>query len=236
MKRSTAAKLGITAQLLFVASWLVFGFFQGSTYSWRAHSISDMYAQTAQHGLILALILTVCGLATIIFVLFALLPNIRQYSKSKLAKAGAILLTLSVFGLGNLLAPFERLACRIADQGCTSSQQVSTLGGRLDSNLTFFGILFLILALFFIGYGLHKAAGGWTLYTRYVRAGGFALVALLLVEGFVTESFSGVTRTSSRSSWRSGDCSDRFRCAESRIGCEKRCNHVKYLCYTAVAL
>jgi hypothetical protein len=48
----------------------------------------------------------------------------------------AVLLALSVYGVGDLLSPFEREACRLADPGCTASDQAANAGGILDSLIT----------------------------------------------------------------------------------------------------
>jgi hypothetical protein len=40
-----------------------------------------------------------------------------------------VLLALSVVGLGDLLTVTERLACRMADPGCTAAAQIAAASG-----------------------------------------------------------------------------------------------------------
>src|SRR4051794_26207257 len=118
---------GFAAQVAFVASWLLAAAWQGDGYSVTAHTISDMYAVTAPGGLILVVVLTLCGLATALFALLSVRPVLRPGGRS--ATIGAVLLALSIYGLGDLLSPFEREACRLADPGCTPEDQAANLGG-----------------------------------------------------------------------------------------------------------
>jgi hypothetical protein len=89
---------------------------------------------------------TLCGALTVAFVVGALLPVLRRYGTAGVV--AGILLALSIFGLGDLLTPFERLACRLADPGCTPAAQVSNLGGTLDATISTIGVMLLIAAGF----------------------------------------------------------------------------------------
>jgi hypothetical protein len=146
--------VGITAQVVFVASWLVAATWQGARYSALKQSVSDMYARTAPHGIFLVIVLTICGAATIGFALFSVWPELRPGGRA--ATVGSILLALSVAGIGDLLSPFERLACRAADPGCTTAKAVSNTGGKLDGNLTAIGVVLLVLAAFFLAHAMHR--------------------------------------------------------------------------------
>ena len=64
--------------------------------------------------------------------------------------AALVLLALSIVGLGDLLSPAERLACRMADPGCTATQQLSNTGGQLDNAISSIGVLLLVIAAFFL--------------------------------------------------------------------------------------
>src|SRR5690348_2165754 len=136
--------VGFAAQVAFVVSWLIAPAWQGADYNALKHSISDMYADTAPSGWFLVLVLTLCGLATVLFALLAVRPALRAGGRR--ATVGAALLALSIFGLGDLLSPFEREACRLADVGCTGSDQTANLGGKLDNVLSTAGILLFIAA------------------------------------------------------------------------------------------
>jgi hypothetical membrane protein len=112
--------VAIAAQVLFVASWLAAASWQGPRYNVPAHSISDMYAVTAPHGSFLVVVFTDCGAATILFALFSVWPSLRPGGRA--ATVGSVLLALSVAGLGDLLSPAERLACRMANPGMHPGQ------------------------------------------------------------------------------------------------------------------
>ena len=135
---------GAGAQVVFTAYWLLAPLWQGPRYSVVAHSISDMYAVTAPYGAVMVAVLTLCGAATIAFALLGLLPQLRRAGRT--GWAACLLLALSIFGLGDLLTPFERLVCRLADPGCRPSAQLANAGGTLDATLSTIGILLLVVA------------------------------------------------------------------------------------------
>jgi hypothetical protein len=166
---------GFAAQVVFVASWLVAAAWQGDNYSVRAHTISDMYAVTAPGGLFLVVVLTLCGLATVLFAVLSVRPTLRT-------TVGALLLALSIYGVGDLLSPFEREACRLADSGCTESDQVSNLGGALDSAISTVGILLFLAATFVLAAAMKRTPGWqrWAWPARWVGIG-FAVLLVLLV-------------------------------------------------------
>ena len=176
--------VGFAAQVAFVVSWLIAPAWQGDDYNSLKHSISDMYADTAPNGWFLVLVLTLCGLATVLFALLAVRPALRAGGRR--ATVGAVLLALSIFGLGDLLSPFEREACRLADVGCTGSDQTANLGGKLDNALSTIGILLFIAAAFVLGSAMRRAPG-WRSSVWPARGVGIAF-ALLLVAFVAGES------------------------------------------------
>jgi hypothetical protein len=157
---------GLLAQLAFLVSWGLASNWQGPRYSTVAHSISDMYAVTAPHAAFLIIVFTACGAATIGFAFGAVRRALRPGGWT--ATVGSALLALSIVGLGDLLTPFERLACRLADQGCTTSRQIATTGGMLDNTLSTYGVVALILAGIFLSFAMRRAATwrGWAWPTR----------------------------------------------------------------------
>jgi len=165
----------IAAQVLFVASWLVAASWQGPRYSILAHSISDMYAVTAPHGIFLVIVLTICGAATMWFALRSVWPVLRPGGWT--ATVGCALLALSILGLGDLLTPFERLACRAADPGCTTARAISNSGGKLDDALSSIGLLLLVLAGFFLAAAMRRIPGwrAWAWPARWTAVLIFAL-------------------------------------------------------------
>ena len=142
------ARVALVAQVAFVASLLIAASWQGSRYSVLAHSISDMYAVGAPNGAFLVVVLTLCGAATILFAALSLRPSLRPGGWS--ATVGSVLLGLSIFGLGDLLTPFEREACRLADPGCTGAAQLANSGGKLDAALSAVGLALFVAAGFFL--------------------------------------------------------------------------------------
>ena len=149
-----------------MASWLAAASWQGPRYSVLAHSISDMYAVTAPHGSFLVVVFTDCGAATILFALFSVRPALRAGGRA--VTVGSALLALSVAGLGDLLSPAERLACRMADPGCTTAIQLSNSGGKLDDILTTTGVLLLAGAGLFLAHAMRRMPG-WQAWARPAR-------------------------------------------------------------------
>jgi hypothetical protein len=171
------AWVGLGGQIVLVTSWLVAGFWQGPRYSVVADSISDLYAVTAPAGLLLATVISVCGLATILFSGLAVWPSLR--GAGALAAIGSGLLGASIYGLGNLLAPVARVACRIADQGCSPSDQLATFGGVLDAISSIPGILFFIGAVFVLAAAMARTSG-WRELAGPSRRLGIVFIVLLV--------------------------------------------------------
>lgn len=161
------ARIGLAAQIAFVASWVAAATWQGPRYSTTAHSISDMYARTAPGAAFLIVAFTLCGAATIMFAIRSVGRALRPGGWT--ATAGSVLLALSVFGLGDLLTVTERLACRMADPGCTASRQVASTGGQLDGTLTTAGVLAVVVAGLLLSFAMRRAPGWrrWAWPTRW---------------------------------------------------------------------
>ena len=172
------AWVGFAAQVVFVLSWLVAAAWQGDGYQVLAHTISDMYAVTAPGGLFLAVVLTLCGLATVLFALLSVRPALRPGGRA--ATVGAVLLALSIYGLGDLLSPFEREACRLADPGCTGPDQAANLGGKLDSVLSTVGIMLFVAAAFVLAAAMRRTPG-WERQVWPARWVGIGFAVLLVV-------------------------------------------------------
>jgi len=180
--------LGIAAQVVFVASWLVAASWQGKRYSVLKQSVSDLYARTAPHGIFLVIVLTICGAVTIGFALFSVRPALRLGGRA--ATVGSVLLALSVAGLGDLMSPFERLACRAADPGCTTSMAVSNSGGKLDGNLTAIGVVLLVLAAFFLAHAMQRIPG-WRAWARPTRLTAVLIIGLTVAEALTKANTGG---------------------------------------------
>ena len=176
------------AQVLFLLTWLLGPLWQGPHYSVVAHSISDMYAVTAPGALVFVVVFTITGAITILFALITVWRTFRPGGWTALV--GSILLALSIFGLGDLLTAFERLACRLADTGCTASSQLTNAGGVLDGILSTIGILLFIAAAVFLSVAMAKASGwrSWAWPTRAVAA---AMLAVFFAAGLLGGSGLG---------------------------------------------
>jgi len=111
------------------------------------------------------------------FALLAVRPVLRPGGRS--ATVGAILLALSIYGVGDLLSPFEREACRLADPGCSGSDQVANAGGALDSAISAIGILLFVAAAFVLAVAM-KHAPGWARWAWPARWVGIGFVVLLV--------------------------------------------------------
>jgi hypothetical protein len=167
---------GLVAQIAFVVSWIIAGFWQGSRYSALSQTISDMYAVTAPRGMFLVVVITMCGVATVLFALLALRPALR--ASGWVGTLGCALLALSIYGLGDALTPFEREACRIADEGCTAADQLATAGGTLDAVLSTFGIFLFIGAAFVLAEAM-KRTPGWQRWAWPARGVGIGFIVVL---------------------------------------------------------
>jgi len=168
---------GLAAQVLFVGSWLVAAAWQGSGYHVLDHTISDMLSVGAPAALVLIVVFTLCGLVTMLFAWLAVRPALRP--GGRLATVGAVLLTLSIFGVGDLLAGAEQQACRLADPGCTGPDQRANLGGKIDTMITPTGILLFVAAAFVLAAAM-KRAPGWQGWAWPFRGAGIGFVVLLV--------------------------------------------------------
>ena len=176
------------AQVLFLVTWLLGPLWQGPHYSMLAHSISDMYAVTAPGALVFVIVFTITGAITILFAVITVWRTFR--SAGWTALVGSILLALSIFGLGDLLTPFERLACRLADAGCTAPAEVANAGGALDVILSTIGVVLFIAAAVFLSVAM-TSTSGWRSWVWPTRAVAAAVLAVFLADGAL--SGSGLT-------------------------------------------
>jgi hypothetical protein len=167
---------GFAAQVLFVASWLIAAAWQGDRYHTLEHTISDMLAVDAPAAAVLIAVFTLCGLATILFAWLAVRPALRPGGRA--ATVGAVLLALSIFGLGDLLAAAERQGCRLADPGCTGPDQRDNLGGKIDTMITPTGILLFVAAALVLAAAM-KRAPGWQRWAWPFRGVGIGFAVLL---------------------------------------------------------
>lgn len=178
--------VGLGAQVVFVVGWLLAGLWQGPNYSAVDHTISDMYAVGAPHAAFLIVCVTLGGLGTVLFAFFGLRPALR--AAGRLATAGSVLLSLSILGLGDLLTPLEREGCRLADAGCTATDQMANLGGKLDGILSTLGLLAFVVAGFLLAQGMHRLAL-WRRFAWPTRI--VSMIVLVLVVATAATSAGG---------------------------------------------
>jgi vacuolar-type H+-ATPase subunit I/STV1 len=174
------AWIGFVAQVLFVASWLLAAGWQGSDYHALEHTISDMLAVGVPGAVVLIVVFTLCGLATILFAWLSVRPALR--SGGRTATVGAVLLAMSIFGVGDLFAAAERQGCRLADPGCTGSDQRANLGGKIDTMITPTGIVLFVAAALVLAAAM-KRAPGWQRWAWPFR--GVAIGFTVLLFAFV---------------------------------------------------
>lgn len=92
------AAVAVVANAAFVFFWLLAASWQGPRYSVTAHTISDMYAETAPGGAFLAVVITLCGAAVLLFTRYSVWPALRAAGRPALI--GTVLLATSIYGLG----------------------------------------------------------------------------------------------------------------------------------------
>lgn len=186
------ARIALAAQVVFVASWLLAEAWQGPHYSFVAHSISDMYAETAPGAAFLIVVFTLCGAATMVFAWRSLWSALRPASRSGgvYAAIGSALVALSIFGLGDLLTATERLGCRLADPGCTAAKQLSNTGGTMDYLLSTAGVACLIVGGFLLVAAMRRTPG-WETFAPLTRWWMSALIVIFVCDGAIT-SLSGL--------------------------------------------
>jgi len=186
----SSSVVGLIAQLVFIASTLVAASWQGTRYSPIKDSISDLYAVAAPHAVYIIVIFTLCGAATILFALFALWPLLRP--ASRFAFIGPLALSLSIYGLGDLLTPFERLGCSMAAAHCTATIQTANAGGQLDNNLSTIGILLFIASLFFLAKSMSKIKGRHRDAQVMVIGAVYMIICVIAIGAFHASSFTGL--------------------------------------------
>lgn len=122
---------------------------------------------------------TFCGVATVLFTAFAVRPTLKP--SGWWGTAAVVLLGLSIYGLGDVLSPFEREACRLADPGCTPAAQVANAGGNLDNTLSFPGIVLFLVAVLLMASAM-KRTQGWRSWVWPMRWGGVAFFLVLVLD------------------------------------------------------
>ncbi len=131
--------VGVTAQVVFTAGWVIPELWQGPRYGPVQDTISDMQAATAPHVWFPVLCFGIGALGTFGFAVFGLRPALA--GAGKVAVFAPWMLALSALALGN---SFPLIPCRLSDPGCTASVQLLSPGGLTDAIVA--GLAFFVLA------------------------------------------------------------------------------------------
>jgi hypothetical protein len=131
--------VGVAAQGVFTAGWVIAETWQGPRYGLVQDTISDMQARTAPHVWFPIACFAVGGLGTFAFAVFGLRPALS--GEGKLVALSPWLIGTSALALGN---SFPLIPCRLSDHGCTASLQLLSPGGLVDAIVA--GLAFFVLA------------------------------------------------------------------------------------------
>ena len=132
--------VGVTAQVVFTAGWVVTELWQGPRYSPVNDTISDMQARTAPHVWFPIAAFALAAIATFAFAVFGLRPALAGAGKR--ASFAPWMLAFSALALGN---SFPLIPCRLSDPGCTPSFQLNSPGGLTDAIVS--GLAFFVLVI-----------------------------------------------------------------------------------------
>ena len=164
--------VGLLAQVVFAAGWVIAETWQGPRYSPVTDTISDMQAATAPHVWFPVVFFAVGGLGTFGFAIFGLRPALAGVSSSAAWKIG-----LSGLALGN---SFPLIPCQLSAYACTATSQLLSVGGLTDALLS--GVALWVLAITPFPMARRVSSlPGWK-----------SLKPILLVAGVVTPALYGL--------------------------------------------
>jgi hypothetical protein len=132
--------VGVVAQVVFTAGWVIAETWQGPRYSPIQDTISDMQAITAPHMWFPIACFALGALGTFGFALFGLRPALG--GAGKVAAFAPWMLAFAALALGN---SFPLIPCRLSDPGCTANTQLLSPGGLTDAIVA--GLAFFVLAI-----------------------------------------------------------------------------------------
>jgi hypothetical protein len=132
--------IGVGAQAVFTAGWVIAEMWQGPRYGPIQDTISDLQARTAPSVWFPIVCFAIGALGTLGFAVFGLRPALA--GAGKLDALGPWMLALSALALGN---SFPLIPCRLSDPGCTATVQLLSPGGLTDAIVA--GLAFFVLAI-----------------------------------------------------------------------------------------
>jgi hypothetical membrane protein len=180
--------VGIIAQVLFTAGWLIAETWQGPQYSPVTDTISDLQAATAPHHWFPIACFAIAGLGTFGFAAFGLRPALAR--AGKVAAQAPWVLACAALAIGN---SFPLIPCRLVDPECTPHYQLYSPGGLTDAIVAPLAFLILALTPFPLGRRL-AAVPEWRRFRTVVLAARIICPAcfLLLVISSSTSSAQGL--------------------------------------------
>jgi hypothetical protein len=168
----TWGMVGLLAQVIFAAGWVIAETWQGPRYSPVTDTISDLQAATAPHVWFPVLCFALGGLGTFGFAIFGLRPALAGVSSAAAWKIG-----LSGLALGN---SFPLIPCQLSAHACSATSQLLSAGGLTDALLS--GVALWVLATTPFSLARRVASlPGWK-----------SLKPILLVAGVVTPALYGL--------------------------------------------
>jgi hypothetical protein len=164
--------VGLLAQVVFAAGWVIAETWQGPRHSPVTDTISDLQAATAPHVWFPILCFALGGLGTFGFAIFGLRPALSGVSSPAAWKIG-----LSGLALGN---SFPLIPCQLSAHACSATSQLLSAGGLTDALLS--GVALWVLA-----------TTPFSLARRVTSLAGWkSLKPMLLVAGVVTPALYGL--------------------------------------------
>ena len=174
MTRRQLAYAAIAGQVVFVVAFFVLGAAEGHGYSATKHYISDLGAPTAHHVALWFAAQVVCAVTLAAFAFGALRPALAPAGRKATIAAWLVIGSVMVFD--NITDPIFRLDCRLADKGCSASDQMATWHGKVHVYKFVVALVCSIAAPFVIA-SCMKALDGWRRLVRPTRI--FAVVLII---------------------------------------------------------
>ena len=132
--------VGVVAQVVFTAGWVIAETWQGPRYSPITNTISDLQARTAPHVWFPILCFAAGAVGTFGFAVFGLRPRSPRRGRLPCSPRGCW--RSPRWRSAN---SFPLIPCRLPDPGCTANVQLLSPGGLTDAIVA--GLAFLVLAL-----------------------------------------------------------------------------------------
>ena len=166
MTRRQLAYAAIAGQVVFVGAFIVLGATEGHGFSATKHYISDLGAPTAHHVVLWFAAQVVCAVTLAAFAFGALRPALSPAGRK--ATLAAWLITGSVMVFDNITDPLFRLDCRLADKGCSATDQMATWHGKVHVYKFVVALVCTIAAPFVIA-SCARVVDGWRSLVRPTR-------------------------------------------------------------------